>query len=319
MLSTKKPRRDGPARWFRLLSAAPLLAFLGSGCATIQHTATVKLADALAASGTTFAADDDPELIKAAVPFSLKLMESTLASCPQHRGLLAAAAGGFTQYAYAFVQQDAEESEERDVAAALALRSLARRLYLRARDYALRGLEVAHPGFARRLRDDPRAAVAELAKDAVPLAYWAAASWAAATGVIKNDTNLIAELPLVEALIDRALALDESYAHGAIHAFLITYEMARANGSGDPAARARAQFARARQLSEGRLAGPFVSLAESVAVPAQNRQEFTDLLHQALAIDPAAVPEWRLVNLVMQRRARWLLSQTDNLIASDTQ
>ena len=117
MLSTKKPRRDGLARWFRLLSAAPLLAFLGSGCATIQHTATVKLADALAASGTAFAADDDPELIKAAVPFSLKLMESTLASCPQHRGLLAAAAGGFTQYAYAFVQQDAEEIEERDVAA----------------------------------------------------------------------------------------------------------------------------------------------------------------------------------------------------------
>jgi predicted anti-sigma-YlaC factor YlaD len=305
-------------RWLRLLCAAPLFAFLGSGCATIQRTATSRLADALAASGTSFAADDDPELIKAAVPFSLKLMESTLAQCPQHRGLLCAAAGGFTQYAYAFVQQEAEEIEGQDVAASLALRNRARRLYLRARDYALRGLEVAHPDFGRRLRDNPREAVAQLRKDDVPLAYWAAASWAAATGVIKNDTDLIAELPLVEALIDRALVLDESYDHGAIHAFLITYEMARPTGPGDPAARARAHFARARQLTDGRLAGPFVALAEGVAVPAQNRQEFLELLHQALAVDPAAAPEWRLANLVMQRRARWLLSQADNLIASET-
>lgn len=317
MLPTERPRRGGPARWLRLLSAAPLFAFLGSGCATIQRTATGRLADALAASGTSFAADDDPELIKAAVPFSLKLMESTLAQCPQHRGLLCAAAGGFTQYAYAFVQQEAEEIQGQDVAASLALRNRARRLYLRARDYALRGLEVAHPDFGRRLRDNPREAVAHLRKDDVPLAYWAAASWAAAAGVIKNNTDLIAELPLVEALIDRALVLDESYDHGAIHAFLITYEMARPTGPGDPAARARAHFARARQLTDGRLAGPFVALAESVAVPAQNRQEFLELLHQALAVDPAAAPEWRLANLVMQRRARWLLSQADNLIAPD--
>jgi len=29
-------------------------------------------------SGTTYASDDDPELIEAALPFSLKLMESVL-------------------------------------------------------------------------------------------------------------------------------------------------------------------------------------------------------------------------------------------------
>ena len=37
------------------------------------------------------------------------------------------------------------------------------------------------------------------------------------------------------------------------------------------------------------------------------------LLDRALAIDPDAKPEWRLENLVMQRRARWLLAREDEL------
>jgi len=41
------------------------------------------------------------------------------------------------------------------------------------------------------------------------------------------------------------------------------------------------------------------------------------MLHQALAIDPDAKPEWRLSNLIMQRRARWLLSREDALFVTE--
>ena len=37
------------------------------------------------------------------------------------------------------------------------------------------------------------------------------------------------------------------------------------------------------------------------------------LLEKALAIDPDARPDERLANLIAQRRARWLLSHTDEL------
>lgn len=40
-----------------------------SGC-SVKRYAINQLGNALAASGTTFAADEDPELIRAAVPFS---------------------------------------------------------------------------------------------------------------------------------------------------------------------------------------------------------------------------------------------------------
>src|SRR5207247_3760129 len=113
--------------------------------------------------------------------------------------------------------------------------------------------------------------------------------------------------------IDRALQLDEKFDGGAIHSFLIAYEGSRQGAKGTPEQRAREHFDRAMQLSGGFQAGPLVSLAENVCVPKQDRKEFQSLLQRALAIDVDAKPEFRLVNLVMQRRARWLLERSDKL------
>lgn len=285
---------------------------LTGGC-SINRFAVNKLGDALAGSGTTFASDDDPDLIAAATPFSLKLMESLLSASPRHRGLLLAAASGFTEYSYAFVQQEADRLEDSDVARAAEARGRARRLYLRARDYGLRGLETGHAHFGERLRADPHGAVAEATVADVPLLYWTAAAWAAAISLSRDNPDAVADLRLVEALIDRALALDEQFDDGAIHGFLISYELARQGATGDPAARARTHFDRVVALTHGHLASPYVSLAEGVSVSHQDRAEFEALLHQALAIDADARPEWRLANLILQRRARWLLSREDQL------
>jgi hypothetical protein len=65
---------------------------------SLKKVAINKLGDALAGSGSTFSSDDDPEFIEGAVPFSLKLTESLLAESPNHRGMLIAAASGFTRW-----------------------------------------------------------------------------------------------------------------------------------------------------------------------------------------------------------------------------
>lgn len=298
------------ARSLTLLGAVgPLLT---AGC-SINRLAVNKLGNALAESGTTFAADDDPELVGQAIPFSLKLIESLLASVPEHRGLLLAAASGFTKYSYGFVQQEADFLEDRDLAQAAAVRGRARRLYLRARDYGLRGLETRHARFGRQLRSDPRAAVRVATAADVPLLYWTAAAWGAAIAISKDNPDLVADQVVVEVLIDRALELDERFDDGAIHGFLISYELVRQGARGDPNERARAHFDRAVSLTGGQLASPYVSLAEGVSVSRQDRREFESLLHRALAIDPDARTEWRLANLILQRRARWLLSRADQL------
>jgi predicted anti-sigma-YlaC factor YlaD len=297
----------------KLLCVATLcLAVIGSGC-SVKRMAVNQVGNALAGSGTSFASDDDPELVKAAVPFSLKLMEALLEETPRHEGLLLAAVSGFTQYGYAFVQEDADETEDKDLAAAEEMRGRARRLYLRARNYGLRGLEVKHKGFGEALRANAKTAVTVTTVKDVPLLYWTGLSWAAAISLSKDNPDLIAELPLVEALMERALVLDEAFDYGAIHAYFITYEMSRPGGTGDPTARAREHFERALALSKGQQAGPMVSFAEAVCVQKQDLKQFESLLHQALAINPDLNPEWRLANLIMQRRAKWLLARTDQL------
>lgn len=304
------------ARSTRISLLALLAIFLASGC-SIRKVAIRKMADALAQGGSTFSSDDDPELVKDALPFSLKLMETLLSESPRHQGLLLATSSGFTQYAWAFVQQDADELETRDVAAAERMRGRARLLYRRARDYALRGLEIRHRGFEQYLRTNPKSAVAAATIADVPLLYWTAASWGSEISLSKDNPGLVAEQPVVEALIDRALQLDESYDQGAIHSFLITYEPSRQGTPGDPLERSRRHFERAMALSGGHRAGPLVALAEAVSVARQDRREFEDLLQRALAVDVNARTEWRLANLVVQRRARWLLSRIDEIILED--
>lgn len=279
----------------------------------MREYAARSFGDALVEGGDVYASDDDIEFVGTATPFGLKTIESLLAVVPDHQGLLLAAARGFTQYAYVYVQMPAEESEERDVAASYAQRERARRLYLRARDYGLRGLRLDGAVAAPKLRSDPARALAATTREDVPLLYWTAVAWAAAISLSKDDPRILAGLPTVDALIMRAAALDADYDRGTLRTFLIGYEVNRPNAAANATERARVHFARALELSGGLQAGAYVSLAESVSVAGRDRREYEALLKKALAVDPGAKPEWRLVNLVMQRRARWLLGRASEL------
>src|SRR5438874_1179619 len=296
-----------------LVSLAVLVAL--NGCA-VRQMAVNSFGDAIAQGGSAFSADDDPELVRAAAPFSLKLIESLLAESPAHKGLLLASSRGFTQYAYAFVQQEAEEAEDQEFARSLALQDRARGLYRRARDYGLRGLALGKAGLAEGLRKDPARALATTSDEDVALLYWTAASWGALIGLSKNDPAMLAELPQVEALMDRALELDETFDRGAIHTFMIGYESVRQGVPGDATERARRHFARAMALSGGSEPAPLLALAEAVCVPQQRRAEFESLLAQALRIDIRRAAGNRLATVLAQRRARWLLSRVDHLFTN---
>jgi predicted anti-sigma-YlaC factor YlaD len=293
--------------------AALLLILAQAGCGA---AASRVVADALASGGgNAYASDDDPELVRDAVPFGLKTMEALLEKHPEHEGLLTSLAAGFTQYSYAFVDDDADALEMAGKSAqARPLRERSRRLYLRARDYGLRGLELRHRGAAAKLREirDLEPTLAELKKDDLPLVYWTAASWALAIGSGLDDMALVAQLPAPGALMQRALALDEAWDQGSIHEFFVSWEPAR-GASPEAFASAKRHLERALELSHGKRLGPLVAYAEAVCVPKQDRAEFERLLHQVLAADARADAPNRLANVLAQRRARLLLDHADDL------
>ena len=291
---------------FLILAACFLLA-----CSPRAYVVS-RMADAASSGGEVFARDDDPELVRDAVPFALKAMESLLASSPEHRGLLTALCKGFTQYAVAFVREDAEEAEDPTVRRAGIER--ARRLFLRAKEYGVRGLSVGREGFTAALWGDPVGASARVGAEGVPLLYWTAAAWSLAVASSSDDPSLLADLPRIEALMRRALALDERYDDGAVHEFFVAFEGGRPEAMGGSVERARHHMERAMALSAGKKISPLVTFAETVSVRTQDRKGFLDRLDRALAFDARSVaPEHRMANLVSQRRARWLKGRVDEL------
>lgn len=316
----RAPVRTPFSRHFapRLLACVSVLSVLplGAGC-SLRTYAINTVGDALASGDSVYETDDDIELVGSALPFGLKLTESLLAQSPDHPGLLLTACRGFTMYSYAFVAYEAELLNEEDLDRARAMRQRARRLYLRGARYGFHALERNYPGLEQALLTDPVAAVARIGpkhrtRD-VPLLYWTAAALGLAISASIDDAALLARLPEVEALLDRALALDEAWDAGALHEFKVVLAGGQPGGSGDKAAIA-AHYTRALELSKGASAGLFVAYAEAVSLPAQDKTEFRTMLERALAVDPDRQPRDRLATLVSQRRARWLLSRIDDLI-----
>jgi len=252
------------------------------------------------------------------VPFGLKTMEGLLAEIPEDSGLLLSLASSYTQYSWAFVLQDADMAE-------MAGRSVeareghdrARKLFLRARDYGLRALELRYQGITARLLSarDLAPALALLEAGDAPLLYWTAAAWALAISNGKSDMQLVSELPAPVAMMRRGMALDFSYDHGAFPEFFVTYEGGRKVSDGGGAGVAKAYLDRALQLSGGKKLGALVGYAESALVQQQDRAEFERVLQQVLAADVDAAPQYRLANILAQRRARALLAHADDLFA----
>ena len=299
----------------RLVAAAGLAVLGLTGC-SVKTFAVNKLGDTLSAPGpSVYTTDDDPELIRAALPFSLKTLESLLQASPRHKGMLLTACSGFTSYANAFVQLDAEALESTDYAESERLKTRARRLYLRGRDYCLRRVELKRPGLRAALSADPSTALGIVKYDVDEL-YWLGASWGSAIAVGVDQPDLVADFPVVRTLMEKALSIDEHYADGAIHEVLITLDGMSPSMGGD-AARARKHFERAVALSKGKSASVYVAMAISVAQPAGNKEEFEALLEQALAVNPDDVPATRLATLIAQKRARILQSRLDELFTAE--
>ena len=289
-----------------------------SSC-SLKNIAMTSLADTLSAPGTVYARDNDPELVKDSLPVIIKVMEQIRDELPTHRGLRLALCRTVTSYAVAFVQTPADELQESDVARARPLYARARKLLFRARNDGLFALDLVQPGLHRALlehrRDDEKRLLAALKKEDAALLYWTAAAWGSAIATAKDDMALVGELPEVELLMQRALALDEAFDAGAIHEFFIAYLAGRDKHQGGGPERAREHFDRAKAINQGKKISADVTYAESVLPLIQDKKQFTALLDKVLAFDLDSAPDFRLVNTLAQVRARSLLGRTNDLFA----
>ena len=167
------------------MSGAVVRALLASAAArpgaarcSVKKMAVNSLGNALAEGGVQLRQRRRPRARpRGRRPSASRPIESLLEESPRHKGLLLAAASGFTQYGYALRPAGRGlRRGDQDLARATALRERARKLYRRALE-----LRPARPGGGLprlprpRCAQDPAAALAPHARRSTcPLLFWTA-------------------------------------------------------------------------------------------------------------------------------------------------
>jgi len=279
-----------------------------SSCSTLAMNV---VADALTGDGSSdvFTGDPDPKLVGDAIPFAIKLYESLLSATPNHQGLMLTTGSLFIMYANAFVEGPAEmlprgEWEAREAAL---LRS--KQMYLRGYEILYNALEKKFPGFKKATveKGTIQPLLKKFKKQDVSLLYWAVAGGLSAYSIDVLDYNLSANIPQWSAMIQRAYELDPNYGTASLDEFYILYYASLPELLGGNRELAEKHYKLALEKTKGNSAGAYVSYAQSICVPAQNYNAYKDCLEKALAVDPNLNTSTRLVNIISQKKARWLL------------
>ena len=297
-----------------LVAGFALLAAAGfSGCVSTL------VANALTgeSSSAVFTGDSDPELVGDALPFAIKMYEALLDSTPRHQGLMLTTGSLFVMYSNAFIHGPADRlppSAWREREEAL---GRAKRLYIRGHEILLNALNERHRGFsaAAESENEMRLFLRRFAARDVPLLYWTVASGLAAYSIDVFDFDLSGRIPIWHLMIERAFELDPDFGGATLDEFLVLYFASLPEMLGGDTERARLHFQRAMDKTGGNSTSAMISYAKSICVPEQDFETFESYLRQVLAINPDDNPATRLVTILDQRTAQWLLDNAHTLFA----
>ena len=305
---------------FSFIAALAVCCLVLPSC-SINKMAMRAVSNALTSDGSSdvFTGDSDPQLVGDAIPFAIKLYETLLAANPNHQGLMLTTGSLFIMYSNAFVHGPAEmlpqvEWQEREAG------------LLRAKQLYLRGQEILYNAFDAKFRrfkrkrassdnDSLESILRRCKKEDVGLLYWTVAGGMAAYSIDLFDFNLSARIPDWDLMIRRAYELDPNYGGATLDEFLVLYYASLPELMGGDKEQARLHFRRALEKTGGNSTSAYISYAQSICVPAQDYDTFKDYLEKALAIDPNADTSTRLVTIVNQRKARWLLDNAYNFFS----
>jgi hypothetical protein len=265
-----------------------VLGIVLTGCAAM---ATHRMADSIASAMLN---QDDPTTVLAGAPAYLLLLDGLILDNPDDPALLIAGARLYQAYGAGLV-----EDPER-----------ARRLTAKARDYARRALCGSRPAICdaeREAFDSYVQRVAVMQRPDLAALYTYGVSWAAWIQVRTEDWHALADLPRVEALLERVIALDPGYDRGRAQLYLGVMRSQLPPAMGGQPAIGREHFELALRFSQGRDLMAKVEYARHYARLVFDQNLHDRLLREVLSADPVE-PDLTLSNILAQQRARTLLT-----------
>jgi len=275
-------------RLINFLGGALLAPLLLGGCANLIAGAA---ADTLTAAILN---EDDPVLVRDGVPAYLLLVDGLVSQSPDNPDLLSAAAQLYALYGSSFA-----ESPER-----------ARALTAKARRYGERSACLASEAFCGAAALPHDAFVSQLSEfdnKNVDYLYAFAISWLSHLDATSEDWSAVAELPWVEASLERVHEIDEAHDNGTLQSYLGILKSLRPPALGGLPEEAQAHFERALEISAGQNLSIKLEYARRYA-RMMFEQELHDRLLREVLDAPADVPGLTLFNTLAKLEAAELLA-----------
>jgi hypothetical protein len=261
-----------------------------AGCASLVDKASQRLAGNLTAG---ILEQDDVGVARDGIPSWLLLVDGLIQGNPDNAGLLEAGARLYGAYSGGFIEDPERAQRLSDHAFGYARRATC----LTLQDVCTT-LEAPFEAF--------QAAVAKVGAKNVPTLYVLATSWAGRIQSHSSDWNAIADIPRVQALLERVVALDPNYMNGEPYMYLGVMATLRPASLGGKPEEGKADFEKALALSGGKNQMVRVLYAKQYARLVFDRELHDRLLNEAIAADPHA-PGLTLINVIAQQQAKQLL------------
>ena len=278
------------------------------------------VSDVMAGGVAAFEEDDDLDLIEQALPANIKLLEALLESDPRNRQLLVLLARLYASYSFAFFDGRIEAAELTDMSVENGGLSLAEtkkaavRYYRRGNEYALRALEIRHPGARGQLADPASAGtfIRGLDREAMPALFWYGFTLSADINYNRDSISAVGRGHLVEKSMQRVIEADEAYFYGGAHLVLMVYYGSRSSLMGGKPELAIDHYRRIEQINGKGFHLADLFYARFVLYQQQDRPQFTAVLNRILQ-DTANEERFRLYNRIAADRARIYLGAADRL------
>ncbi len=273
------------------LAPLALAVLLSAGCAAmVMDSATDTLSAAILEQ-------TDPQLVADGAPAYLLLLDGMIQTNPDSAALLVAATQLFAVYGALF-----SADPERAVQFASKARAYGDRAMCLQYRPACGWPDLDYDGFLAALNSVPSRYADSL------FAY--GVGWLSYLQATSADWQAVADLPRVQAVLDRLVAMDDSYRDGAAHVYLGLLNALRPPALGGKPDVAQGHFERAIELSDGRDLGAKVQYARSYARLVYDRELHDRLLTEVLEA-PVQAPGLTLFNVLAQQEAKALLDGAD--------
>ena len=276
--------------WF-LLAAASCIPTKQARVAAVAYTAE----DVLRAA----AKQPDPAIVRDGSPAYIMLVDGLIEAYPNNGELLTAGCQAYTVYASSFV----EDSDP--VKASF--------LYGKAKDYGFRALSIKRDfqKAASGPPDDFLIFLREYNQESVPALFWTTSAWAKWISLHLDSLEALADMPMLEAAMQRVIELDEGFYYGSPHLHMAVYLAAKPSIAGGNLDKAKEHFDEAFAQGADKLLSAKVLFARYYALRLKDRALFVKTLQEVIEAPVDEVPELTLSNTLAKEKARELLERAD--------